>query len=205
MHKNNNMPYKTIAFDCFDTLAYIGNPLQVFSKLARKGVASRIDPRRVMCAPWTLSQAAMELGIDLDAAELAELESLLAEEVASIQLFPETREVLAELRAQDFQIAVCSNLALPYAAPVQRLLGDLLDIAVWSFEAAALKPSFAMYGRLLESCGSTVDETLMVGDSRTADYQGAKEAGMAALHLVRGSAPSHAEQIASLTDVLHRV
>jgi HAD superfamily hydrolase (TIGR01549 family) len=158
-----------------------------------------------MCAPWTLSQAATSLGIDLATGELAELENLLAEEVASIQLFPETREVLAELKNQGFQIAVCSNLALPYAAPVQRLVGDLLDVEVWSFEAAALKPSFAMYGRLLESCGSGAEETLMVGDSLSADYEGAKAADIAALHLVRDSAPSHDEQISSLTGVLHRV
>jgi HAD superfamily hydrolase (TIGR01549 family) len=199
------MPYKTIAFDCFGTLAYIGNPLNVFSKLARRSVSSRINPRLVMCAPWSLSQAATSLGVDLAACELAELEDLLAEEVASIQLFPETREVLAELKSRGFQIAVCSNLALPYAAPVQRLVGDLLDVEVWSFEAAALKPSFAMYGRLLESCGSTAAETLMVGDSLSADYEGAKAADIAALHLIRDSAPAHNEQISSLTGVLHRV
>jgi HAD superfamily hydrolase (TIGR01549 family) len=193
--------YKTIAFDCFGTMAYIARPAHVFGALARRGVRGSVDPRKVMCYPWTLSQAARELRIAIEHDELAQMESALSEEVASITLYRETREVLTQLRNEGYQIAVCSNLALPYAAPVKELLGDLLDIEVWSFEVGALKPSPDIYSHLLARAGSRANETLMVGDSATADYEGARNSGIGALHLVREGAIAHPWQISSLTKV----
>lgn len=194
--------YKTIAFDCFGTMAYIARPAHVFGALARRGIRGSVDPRMVMCFPWTLTQAAHELGIEIEADELAQMESALSEEVASITLYPETREVLTHLRDEGYQIAVCSNLALPYAKPVQAQLGDLLDIEVWSFEVGALKPSPDIYSALLARAASAAHETLMVGDSATADYAGARNSGLEALHLVREGVLDKPHQISALTGVL---
>ena len=193
---------KTIAFDCFGTLAYIARPAHVFSKLAKLGVRNGIDPRTVMRNPWPLSRAATELGIRLAPAEMAKLESELLAETESITLFPETREALTALKAAGYQVAVCSNLALPYAAPIEVLTGDLLDVRAWSYEVGAIKPDAAMYRALLERTGSTANEVLMVGDSRSADYDGARAAGIAALHLMRGQGVLQKGQISTLRDVV---
>jgi HAD superfamily hydrolase (TIGR01549 family) len=156
-----------------------------------------------MCYPWSLAQAASELEIALSPAELQELEAQLLDETASIELYEETREVLTGLRSLGYRIAVCSNLALPYADPIEALVGDLLDIRVWSFQAGAIKPSPQIYERLLEQTGHTAAETLMVGDSLSSDYEGARAAGLSALHLVRDTVPVHDTQIRSLTEVLN--
>jgi HAD superfamily hydrolase (TIGR01549 family) len=189
---------KTIAFDCFGTLAYIARPTHVFSKLAKLSVRSGINPRTVMANPWSLSRAATELGVRATPAELQKLESELLAETESIALFPETREVLTGLKAAGYQVAVCSNLALPYAAPIEALLGDLLDVRAWSFEVGAIKPDAAMYQALLAKTGNTANEILMVGDSRSADYEGARAAGITAMHLMRGQSALHEGQISTL-------
>ncbi|KWU23400.1 hypothetical protein AS149_37055 [Burkholderia cenocepacia] len=152
--------------------------------------------------PWTLSQAALEMGVDIDASELQRLEADLLDELQSIVLYPETRTVLLALKDAGYQVAVCSNLALPYAAPVEALVGDLLDVRVWSFDAGATKPSPAIYQALLARGGTRAQETLMVGDSLAADYEGARAAGLHALHLVRDSAAVADGKVASLTEVV---
>ena len=194
--------YKTIAFDCFGTLAYISNPKHPYKQLLQRKSRESGDPRTVMTKPVTLWGAAQEFGIRMAPWELAMLEKDLEQELASIRLYPETREVLGQLFLAGYQIAVCSNLALPYAEPVKRLIGDLLGFQVWSFEVGALKPSPDIYASLLKRCDSTASETLMVGDSSTADYEGARALGLDALHLVRDTIIEHPWQIASMTGVI---
>lgn len=43
-------------------------------------------------------------------------------------LYPDTLDALRRVRAAGVRIAAASNLALPYAAPLKALLGDLVDV-----------------------------------------------------------------------------
>ena len=197
--------YKTLAFDCFGTLAFIAKPTHPYKTLLSRRTLAHKDPRSVMCAPWTLQQTALEFDIDISSRDMSVLEQALRDELASITLYPETRSVLESLRAAGYQIAVCSNLAAPYAETIEQELGDLLDVIIWSFNTGAVKPSSKIYEDLLHKSASAPKQSLMVGDSYTADVEGARAAGLDALHLVRGTQPTNPDQIASLGLLLERL
>ncbi|RMB39473.1 HAD-hyrolase-like protein [Sphingomonas sp. PP-F2F-G114-C0414] len=74
------------------------------------------------------------------------------------------------------KIAVASNLALPYASPLKALLGGLVDIWHFSFNAGAIKPDMAFYAGLTAHLGSEASELLMVGDTWRDDIVDAVEA-----------------------------
>ncbi len=77
-----------------------------------------------MAQPIGLADYAATLGLPFPDVELA----MLDKELATIALFPATLDALRQVREQSVRIAVASNLALPYAALLKALLGDLVDI-----------------------------------------------------------------------------
>lgn len=93
---------------------------------------------------------------------------------------------LAMATRVDLAAAAC---ATGYAGPLLRLLPFDLDAYGWSFEAGHLKPDPAFYQWVTAALGTAPSETLMVGDTFAADYDGPRLAGMQALHLVRDGAP----------------
>jgi len=142
-----------------------------------------------MTSSLSLRDAARELqveGIDLD-----ELEADLAVELASVRLYPEVIEMLEAVRARGFKIAIASNLAAPYAAPLLRLLPFKLDVYAWSFEVGYLKPDPRIYRWTCHRLGIEPEQALMVGDTFVADYEGARGAGMHALYLDRAGTSKH--------------
>ena len=118
--------------------------------------------------------------MDLDA-----LEADLAAELASIELYPEVVDVLTILRGRGAKLTIASNLALPYAAPLLRLLPFELDTYAWSFEVGYLKPDPRIYAWTCERLGTGPRNTLMIGDTLEADYDGARAASLRAIHLNR--------------------
>ena len=196
---------RAIAFDCFGTLVELRKPVNPYDVLAQQlGLDERRRfRRRVMTQPLSLADAAQEYSIALDSGELAVLELALEHELESIVCYPETQAVLHTLQSQGIPVALCSNLALPYAAPVTELLGESLDSCIWSFKAGAVKPDGAIYRYLCDQLGALPDQVLMVGDSATADYEGARAAGLQARHLVRNQrAGRQPHQVATLHEVL---
>ncbi|MFZ6759367.1 HAD family hydrolase [Undibacterium sp. Ji50W] len=72
-------------------------------------------------------------------------------EIDSLSLYPDTTSTLLELRKAGLKIAVCSNLAGPYAAPVMALLPVTLDAYIWSFEVRAIKPEPIIYSSVSDA------------------------------------------------------
>lgn len=203
------LPVKAIAFDCFGTLVEIQSPTLVYRDIISRS-PKHLQPtakQEVMTQPWNLAETVDQLGGAFARNEIDELQSRLAAELDSIACFPETVAVLAELRQRGYQIALCSNLALPYAAPVEALLGPLLDVKVWSYAAGAIKPDVRIYRSLCDALQLAPEQVLMVGDSQRADYMGARVAGLHARHLTRNVPPHQLDldRIASLADVLRLV
>jgi HAD superfamily hydrolase (TIGR01493 family) len=203
------LPVKAIAFDVFGTLVDIQSPSHVYRDILAR-MPPHLQPaarQAVMANRWTLAEAVIQMGAPVGAEELANMKARLADELASVVCFPETRAVLAELNTRGYRLALCSNLAQPYAAPVQELVGDYFDVKVWSFAAGALKPEKHLYQRLCNALALPPEEVLMVGDSHVADYLGARNAGLHARHLTRQvpRASLGPERIGSLLDVLRLV
>jgi HAD superfamily hydrolase (TIGR01493 family) len=203
------LPVKAITFDVFGTLVDIESPSHVYRDvLSRMPLHLRPAARQaVMTNRWTLTEAVIQMGVHVGAAELAEMEARLADELASVVCFPETRAVLAELNTRGYRLALCSNLAQPFAAPVQALVGDFFDAKVWSFATGTLKPEKRIYQRLCDDLALAPEQVLMVGDSQFSDYTGARNAGLLARHLTPNvpRAELGPERIGSLLDVLRLV
>lgn len=190
---------KAVAFDAFGTLVEIGDKRRPYARLAAASVAPLvISP---MTEAVSLEELAEMCGIALSPADLLSLKSDLDAELASIVTYPEAISVLEALRDSHLLTAVASNLAQPYAAPVQARLGKLLDASCLSFEVGSLKPSADFYGALIELLGLKPEEILMVGDSWRSDYMGATACGISALHLDRGNIAQEHQRAVSIRNL----
>lgn len=153
-----------------------------------------------MSTPVTLAGTSTFLGMPLPHEALVSLEEDLVAELASIRLFDDALPAIETLRASGVRIGLCSNLALPYAAPVIQLLPSL-DAYAWSFSVGAVKPDPAIYAALCEALNESPSRVLMVGDTFTADYEGPRDYGMQACHLVRGGSSAANVKISRLTEL----
>lgn len=193
---------RAVAFDCFGTLLRIRTPTNPWRPLLadarRRPGALTLDPRREPIL--TIQEFAEACGV----AFRPEWRANLDREISSIELMPDALAVLSTLRAAGFRLALASNLAPAYVEPALALLGDSIDTACLSCDPAvrAVKPEPAFFLALQRKIGFPIAEILMVGDSLLSDVQGAKVAGMSALHLVPGTTASRPREVRHLTDVL---
>jgi putative hydrolase of the HAD superfamily len=137
---------------------------------------------------------------------LRELVAHFAEERHWV-LYPETRSVLAALRAAGLRLAIVSNWDSSLPSLLERLgLHAAVDTVVVSALVGASKPARAIFDEAVRRAGVAHAEALHVGDSLTDDYHGARDAGLASLLVDRRRrAAEGIEAIASLDEVLERV
>jgi putative hydrolase of the HAD superfamily len=109
-------------------------------------------------------------------------------------------DLLSELRERSVTIAVCSNWSWDLSEDMAACgLGRLIDVVVPSARAGHRKPHPAIYAHVLAKAGVTAAQALFVGDSLSADVDGPRQAGIAAVHLLRSAQPSPAQwQIADI-------
>ena len=188
---------RAVAFDAFGTLVHIGRKRHPFERLIRQARDQAKTLSSPMVQPIGLADYATALGLPHPDAELAMLE----EELATIVLYPDTLDALRRVREQGVKVAVASNLALPYAAPLKALLGDLVDIWHFSFDVGAIKPDRAFYAGLTARLNSEASELLMVGDTWRDDIVGAVEAGLRARWVDRESRASHARRFIAVREL----
>lgn len=174
---------KAVAFDAFGTLVEIQDKRRPYARLAK--AAAQPLSRSPMCEPIDLDAMVHLCGLTLDSSQMAILHADLQAELASTQPYPEAQEVLEELKRQGLRTAVASNLALPYARPIEDKLGHLLDASCMSFEVGFVKPDIGFYAALCRQLDLLPQEILMIGDTWRCDYSGATGAGLHALHLDR--------------------
>ncbi|MES3154984.1 HAD family hydrolase [Sphingomonas faeni] len=190
---------RAVAFDAFGTLVHIGRKRHPFERLIRQARDRAEALPSPIIQPIGLADYAAALGLPQPDAELAALK----EELATIALYPDTLDALRQVREQGVKIAVASNLALPYAAPLKVLLGDLVDIWHFSFDAGAIKPDRAFYAGLTTHLGCEASELLMVGDTWRDDIVGAVEAGSRARWVDREGRASHARRFIAVRKLGH--
>jgi len=188
---------RAVAFDAFGTLVHIGRKRHPFERLIRQARDRAEALPSPMVQPIGLADYAAALGLPHPGAELA----MLDEELATIALYPGTLYALRQVREQGVKIAVASNLALPYAAPLKALLGDLVDIWHFSFDAGAIKPERAFYAGLTTRLKCEASELLMVGDTWRDDIVGAVETGSRARWVDREGHASHARRFIAVREL----
>jgi len=188
---------RAVAFDAFGTLAHIGRKRHPFERLIRQARDQAAALPSPMVQSIGLTEYAATLGLPHPDDELA----MLDEELATIVLYPDTLNALRRVREQGVKVAVASNLALPYAAPLKALLGDLVDIWHFSFDAGAIKPERAFYAGLTDRLGCEASDLLMVGDTWRDDIVGAVGAGSRARWVDREGCASHARRFIAVREL----
>ena len=199
---------RAVVFDVYGTLVEITDPRRPYAQLLNH-LAEGGRPRQpsdgalIMSTAVDLAGAARLLDGALPAPTLAKLELDLAGELKSIQLFPEVIDTLQRLRERDILVGLCSNLAAPYAEPVQALLSSWIDVAVWSFECGHVKPEPAIYQEVCRGLNCRPGEVLMVGDTPHADVVGPARFGMASVLIDRRGRYPDRIALGSLSEVLN--
>ena len=158
------------------------------------------DAARIMSTNVGLAGVPDLLGVDLPASEITSIEMDLYVELATVELFTDTLPTLQALRAAGFKLALCSNLATPYAVPVKLLIPPL-DAYVWSFETGAVKPEPAIYRALCQRLDCAPHELMMIGDTVEADHTAPRRFGIHGFHLAREGKSPVAENLRSLHDI----
>lgn len=154
-----------------------------------------------MSAPLDLRGAAAALGLMPPDSLLSQWEKDLDAELASLRMYPEAPDLIDRLQRAGYQVALCSNLAAPYGAPVRRLLPGL-DAYAMSYEVGAVKPQSRIYQFLLDQLGLAAAEVIFIGDTPAADQDGPRAAGMHAFLLNRSTGQSLSDVVQSSLPLL---
>ena len=173
---------KAVIFDAFGTLVQIHEGRHPYRQILKAGVRQGRRPKpddakQIMTRPLGLQEAADHFGIRLPACVMEAVQNDLTTELASIQAYQDGVEAVALLKNAGFKVAVCSNLALPYADAVERLY-PTLDAYVYSFEVGAVKPDAVIYAEACRQLDCAPGEVYMIGDSQRCDRDGPNEFGI---------------------------
>ena len=121
------------------------------------------------------------------------------------RVFPEAPAVLSSLRERGAALAVVSNFDSRLPPLLEALgLAAFFDAVVCSGEAGAAKPDRAIFAHALATLGVEASQALHVGDSREADYDGARAAGVEALLVDRRATANHAGVVTDLRGILEQ-
>jgi HAD superfamily hydrolase (TIGR01549 family) len=203
---NTKSEINVVIFDLFGTLIKFGvqhHPFRQLLKWAReKGRQVRSDDARmVMTINGNIEIISNALGINPPSEMVYKLEEQIGDELSSLELFDDVIPALNALQSSDIKIGLCSNLAQPYGAVIDRLLAGFNIEQFLSYELGTIKPETQMYESILSRFNCEAEQCLFIGDTFEADYSGPIAMGMKALHLTRSGATQQ-NQVISLTEAL---
>ena len=142
-----------------------------------------------------LGEGLAAVGVKLETAQLERLTEFFYQPVrAGASLYPETCEVLAQLRAADLKLVIITNS--PWDVPLRLMRGDLaqwdlerfFDAFICSGNLAWRKPNPDFMFAAAEKVGVLPAGCLVVGDNLQADIAGAQAAGMKSVWINRTGA-----------------
>ena len=118
------------------------------------------------------------------------------------QADPAAKHVLAELRALGYRIGLASNFDLRLTQVLHGLgLSDLCGDVFISSQVGWRKPATEFYRAIEARLGVAASEMLMIGDSLTNDYEGARQAGWQALLVASADAGDAIARIDGLAEL----
>jgi HAD superfamily hydrolase (TIGR01549 family) len=197
-----------VVFDLYGTLINFGiknHPYRKILQWARQqGRAPHPDDARtIMTIPSNAADIFSKMGIDAPAHMLDQLDDEIEQEIESLTLYDDVLPVLSQLTANRIPMAICSNLAQPYGAVIQTLLPQFQFIRCLSYEVGFIKPDREMYEFVVNRSGVAQSQAIFVGDTLLADYEGPKEFGFLARHLVRDELTLKSKSIKDLNEILN--
>ncbi|GGA17038.1 HAD-IA family hydrolase [Okeania sp. KiyG1] len=117
-------------------------------------------------------------------------------------VYPDVKPALIKWRDRGIKLAVLSNFdSRLYPVLLALKLADFFDNVTISTEVGAAKPDQKIFVAALQKCGCAIEEVVHIGDSLTADYQGAINIGIKAFLLSRNTVlQPEKNQFATLLD-----
>ena len=141
-----------------------------------------------------------------DPASLARLSTEVSAVIDSARFYDDTESTLTELKSKGIKLGLISNVSSAYKHPFFRLgLNEYMDRWILSCDSGLKKPSKLAFKMMNHFLSVESHEALMVGDSYTSDYQGAKSAGLKALLLDREDKSDIKERITSLREIFDHI
>jgi len=103
-------------------------------------------------------------------------------------LYPETRDVLTDLKKLPLKLGVISNFdSRVYGVMKDLAILELFDSVTISSETGYAKPDPRIFAAAVRSLDAAADETLLVGDSLRDDVYAAQNAGLKAILIDRSN------------------
>lgn len=138
------------------------------------------DAKIIMSNSVDIEKLAKMFGAELPEQFLKEINNDLQHELSTIQLYEDTVPTLQILKENGYEIALCSNLAMPYGEQLRKLLPDFFDIVAFSYEVGAIKPEQQIYELIQAYFGCEFSEMLFIGDHPILDVETPIFLGMSA-------------------------
>lgn len=167
---------QAVCFDGFGTLVEIIDKRSPYRSLIAHEPSNALL-RYAMLHPVGLRDLSQHLTAAIAGERFAAIEADLEAELESIQLRPAMDRAWLAVQRAGLRIAVCSNLAAPYEAPLVRLLPGQPDALALSFQVGLLKPEPEIYHLVCNQLGLAPSEVLFTGDSLPADVVGPSAIG----------------------------
>lgn len=196
----------TVVFDLFGTMVFIHNKTNPYGLLFDSMTQDRDEQKKLKLAAMSdhrfdvkaaLSKLQQPARIDEE-----KFQRLLAREIASSILYPETMAVLQDLKHKGYRLGCISNLAKPYVQVFTNCgLSGVIDFFIPSCNVKKTKYSPEIFKIAKLISGQSLQKMLFVGDNVLCDYQMPIEAGMQAIFLNRPGI-HELPHIRSLTDLL---
>jgi HAD superfamily hydrolase (TIGR01509 family) len=134
--------------------------------------------------------AVRDIEITPEQADAFHRESWVGVRRFGVELYPDTLDVLRELKERGVLIGINSNRPCSTAMMMRDLddmgIAPYVDAGVCSGETGFLKPHPSTFERVMADLGVPPGETVMVGDSVEADLRGARAAGMRTVWKLNG-------------------
>ena len=188
---------KAVAFDVFGTLCHGHAAYGPYAKVRDNlGLPQNEFRIAAMTQDISLSELVDQISQSkLSAADNALLSSAEAEvllDCQNVRLFDDTVRTLRGLQNAQIPCGLISNLAMPYAAPVIKLLNDHKvlppeHLCIWSFQVGLIKPDAAIFSLFCDRIGYQPSEVLVVGDKMQNDLLGPRVIGCQSRLLLRDS------------------
>lgn len=156
---------------------WLGIPRHTFSAMFGAVIARGEDYRTVF--------QHFRPDFDLDAQRQARLDSGLGEYLNTLDLYPDVRPCLQELRDAGYYVGIAGNQTTR-AGRFLRELNLPCDTLATSDDWGAAKPDPAFFTKLIEVSGHQPHEITYVGDRLDNDLTPAATAGLHTVHIRRG-------------------
>jgi 2-haloalkanoic acid dehalogenase type II len=205
---------KAVLFDFWGTIVQQGaySPLKQTYRLMRPrlrfGDFVEKFERVTMTKPYDdqiamFQDAADALGVRIPDWIIEKLVGVWNKNKLLAQLYPETMQVLEQLKSRGIKIAIVSNTPKLSVDGVLEKFGfdKLFDAVCFSYEIGFLKTDPELFDAALQKLGVDKDDAVMVGDSLETDIAGAEKAGVTPVLIDRKGTRDYVNKIKSLAEI----